>query len=158
MMAKQFVTEIHQENSVVILVNGVDAKRYHRNPAEFENYNNPLVADLPEYAEITEGNKVHYWIWVPDLINPGTQIKKIRSMSSYEKKQIRKNELLKKKRELVEKYREMFALHGDNFSVEGTEETFRDGAELATLENKKKRHERISAGMNDTVLDVKTVF
>ena len=68
-MAKQFVTELRQENSVVILINGVDAKRYNRNPAEFEGYVNPLVANAAEYEEITEGNKVHYWIWVPDLIN-----------------------------------------------------------------------------------------
>lgn len=158
-MAKQFVTEVRQANSVVILINGVDAKRYNRNPAEFEGYVNPLVADAAEYEEITEGNKVHYWVWVPDLIDT-TSTKKIKmqTISPYEKKQQRKFELIRKKQALIEHYAEMFEKHGENFTIEGTDETFKDGAELRSLEKKLGRFERMNRGMNDTILGVKTVF
>lgn len=105
-MAKQVVTVVNQANSSFILINGVDPKRYHRNPAEFENYRQPLLNGKKEFEEVTEGNKVHYWIRVPDLItsNENSTLAPYSPVSSYEKKKKNRRELEKLRDERIARY------------------------------------------------------
>lgn len=135
-MAKQFVTEIHQANSVVILLNGVDARRYNKNPAEFEGFTIPALDGKAEYEEITEGNKVHYWIWVPDLItsNEKSTLAPYSPVSAYEKKKMERRRLEKLKKERIARYAWQVAFDGE---IVPTDEDYVNAAALQKIITRK---------------------
>lgn len=144
-MAKQFVTEVHSEKNVVILINGVAAKEYNKNYKKYEGYSNPLVADLKEYEELTEGNKVHYWVWVPDIITGGKKIQ-TQVVSLYEKKQKAKRELILRKRDRIKKYRQQIA---DGMEITPDAQDIQDGVSLAAMQSRKIKDRR---GMMNTLV------
>ena len=65
-MAKQVVCEVVVGGDVAILINGVTAKNYYKNPEVYSNYKDADLNGKKELQEVKVGNVTKYWISVPD--------------------------------------------------------------------------------------------
>lgn len=132
-MARQYVTEIHVNQHVLIRINGVDAKHYFKNQEKYKDYVDNDVKDLKEYEEVRDGNAVKYWVWVPDTVKgariPGVEKKN----KTYWDKQARKKVLIAEKWERIHRYAEQ-AEKGEE--IWGTPEDFVSGMALMQLEDR----------------------
>lgn len=135
-MARQYIKELHVNGNVSVFVNGVPTKEYHKNPKKYESYSNSLVSELPEWQEVTKGNEVMYWVWVPELVEGVKAKLATKKNKTYWEKKDRKYQLIAKKDARVEKYRKEFESN-PKYEILGDEQDFRESWELLKLEQRK---------------------
>lgn len=94
-MLKQVVCEVVVGGDVVLLINGVEAKKYCKNPALYQNYEDKDLNGKKEFQEVRIGNVTKYWIGVSDAVALNVTKEYI------DKRKLRYKEKMELKRKLI---------------------------------------------------------